>query len=158
MSLRYLFHTSLVMVAVLVLSCAVTTQTDVPSGQRMPGIGPAEKIQLPPPFATPSVRNNSKVIGWSKGRMPTAAPGFEVSLFAENLDSPRSAYVLSNVPVGSYRLRAKKDGHNWEREVQVAANQRAEVVIDIVQVESSPTERPAWCTGQWTGYTCMQFR
>jgi glucose/arabinose dehydrogenase len=96
MSLRHLFHASLALVAVLVLSCAVATQTDVPSSQHMAGIGPAEKIQLPPPFATLSVRNNSKVIGWPKGRMPTAASGFEVSLFAENLDSPRSAYVLPN--------------------------------------------------------------
>jgi len=28
--------------------------------------------------------------------MPVAAPGFEVNLFAENLDSPRQAYVLPN--------------------------------------------------------------
>jgi glucose/arabinose dehydrogenase len=28
--------------------------------------------------------------------MPTAASGFEVSLFAENLDNPRQAYVLPN--------------------------------------------------------------
>src|SRR5215475_14628117 len=28
--------------------------------------------------------------------MPVAAPGFEVSLFAENLDNPRQAYVLPN--------------------------------------------------------------
>src|SRR5206468_10197468 len=32
----------------------------------------------------------------SKGRMPKAAPGFEVSLFADNLDNPRSTYVLPN--------------------------------------------------------------
>jgi len=28
--------------------------------------------------------------------MPTAAAGFEVSLYAENLDNPREAYVLPN--------------------------------------------------------------
>ena len=53
-------------------------------------------FSLPAPFATPSVRNNSKVIGWPKGKMPTAAPGFEVSLFADKLDNPRQAYVLPN--------------------------------------------------------------
>ena len=96
MSLRYLLHISLAMVVVFVLSRAATTQTDVPSAQHMTGVGPSEKLQLPPPFATPSVRNTSKVIGWPKGRTPTAAPGFEVSLFAEDLDNPRQAYVLPN--------------------------------------------------------------
>jgi formylglycine-generating enzyme required for sulfatase activity len=45
---------------------------------------------------------------------------------------PGAAYVVSNVPVGVQRIVAKKDGHReWTRDVQVAANQRAEVVIDI---------------------------
>src|SRR5262245_2949099 len=61
-----------------------------------PGTGPADQLQMPQPFATPSARNNSKVIGWPKGKMPVAAPGFEVSLFGENLDNPRQAYVLPN--------------------------------------------------------------
>lgn len=64
-----------------------------------PGTGPADQLKLPPPFATPSVRNPSKVIGWPRGRMPKAAPGFEVNLFAENLDNPRQAYVLPNKDV-----------------------------------------------------------
>src|SRR5262249_11652133 len=103
---HHLFHASQAMVALFVLSCAATTQTDVPNSQYKVGIGPSEKVQLPPPFATPSVSNNSKVIGWPKGRMPTPAPGFEVSLFAENFDNPRLAYVLLNedilvVEVGS---------------------------------------------------------
>jgi glucose/arabinose dehydrogenase len=106
MSLHRLFNASQAMVTLFLLSCAPTTQTDVPNSQYKAGIGPSEKIQLPPPIATPSVSNTSKVIGWPKGRMPTPAPGFEVSLFAEDLDNPRMAYVLSNedilvVEVGS---------------------------------------------------------
>jgi glucose/arabinose dehydrogenase len=81
---------------VLVLSYAALNQPDLIGSQPIVDVGPAETLQLPPPFATPSVRNNSKVIGWPKGRMPTAAPGFEVSLFAENLGNPRLAYVLPN--------------------------------------------------------------
>jgi len=95
MSLRNPFRAFLV-VAVFILSCAATTQTDAPGNQYTPGTGPIEKLQLPPPFATPSARNTSKVIGWPKGRMPKPAPGFEVSLFAEELDNPRTAYVLPN--------------------------------------------------------------
>src|SRR5262245_33556793 len=99
LSFQHLFLASQAIVALLVLSSAATTQTDIPNGQYKAGIGPSEKIQLPPPFATRSVSNNSKVIGWPKGRMPTPAPGFEVSLFAEDFDNPRLAYVLPNEDV-----------------------------------------------------------
>ena len=96
MVLRHLFPMSQIMAAAFLLSCAATTQTSVANRQYEAGTGPSEKLQLPAPFDTPSARNNSKVIGWPKGKMPTAAPGFEVSLFAENLDNPRQAYVLPN--------------------------------------------------------------
>jgi hypothetical protein len=58
--------------------------------------GPAEKLVLPPPYATRSVANPSRVIGWPKGKMPTAPAGFEVNLFAEDLDNPRTIHVLPN--------------------------------------------------------------
>ncbi|OFV93825.1 MAG: L-sorbosone dehydrogenase [Acidobacteria bacterium RIFCSPLOWO2_12_FULL_54_10] len=61
--------------------------------------GPSEQISLPAPFATPSVRNASDVIGWPAGRMPTAPPGFQVNLFAEDLNNPRWIYVLPNADV-----------------------------------------------------------
>ena len=96
MVLRHLFQMSQVIAAAFLLSCAATTHTGVANRQYAPGTGPSDKLQLPAPFDTPSARNNSKVIGWPKGKMPTAAPGFEVSLFAENLDNPREAYVLPN--------------------------------------------------------------
>ncbi len=96
MSLRYSFHLCLAVAAAFLLSCGAASQSGVPSSPAMVGVGPTANLKLPAPFATPSVRNTSKVIGWPKGRMPTAAPGFEVSLFAENLDNPRSAYILPN--------------------------------------------------------------
>jgi glucose/arabinose dehydrogenase len=116
----------------LCLSYAAATQNDILNSQYKAGIGPSEKIQLPPPFATPSVSNNSKVIGWPKGRMPTPAPGFEVSLFAEDLQNPRLAYVLPNkdilvVEVSNRRQRSmngitlfrdtNKDGQPDVREI-----------------------------------------
>ena len=96
MLFRHPFKVSQVMAAAFLLSCAATTQTGVPNKQYAANTGPADQLQLPAPFDTPSARNNSKVIGWPKGKMPTAAPGFEVTLFAENLDNPRQAYVLPN--------------------------------------------------------------
>lgn len=96
MSLRF---TSLVVTISLGLSCGLVTAAEPPDARRTVETGPPDNLVLPPPFATPSVRNASKVIGWPKGRTPVAPPGFEVSLFAENLDNPRLAYVLPNSDV-----------------------------------------------------------
>jgi glucose/arabinose dehydrogenase len=82
--------------AAWLLSCAINSETPVSAPRYEPGTGPADQLKLPAPFATPSVRNTSKVIGWPKGRMPTPAPAFEVSLFGEELANPRQAYVLPN--------------------------------------------------------------
>ncbi|HMF50218.1 MAG TPA: sorbosone dehydrogenase family protein [Candidatus Saccharimonadales bacterium] len=87
---------SLAFLAVFICSSCAGTQNSTIQDRHTAGTGPAEQLQLPAPFITPSVRNTSKVIGWPKGKMPTAAPGFEVSLFAENLNNPRQAYVLPN--------------------------------------------------------------
>ena len=82
-------------IVMLIVSCAADQQKAVRVSYA-PGTGPADQLQLPPPFATPSTRNNSKVIGWPQGKMPTAAAGLEVALFADKLDNPRQAYVLPN--------------------------------------------------------------
>ncbi|HYJ16716.1 MAG TPA: sorbosone dehydrogenase family protein, partial [Candidatus Limnocylindria bacterium] len=78
-------------------SCA--TAADNPSQRYAAGTGPADQLRLPAPFDTPSARNQSKVIGWPQGRTPKAAPGFDVSLFADKLANPRLAYVLPNKDV-----------------------------------------------------------
>jgi glucose/arabinose dehydrogenase len=80
----------------LLLSACAETQTRQSETSYLPGTGPMDRLMLPQPFATPSVRNTSKVIGWPKDKTPIAAPGFEVSLFADNFDNPRQAYVLPN--------------------------------------------------------------
>lgn len=55
-----------------------------------------DSVWLPVPFATPSVRNNSKVIGWPEGKTPVAPEGFSVTKFADGLDNPRWVYVAPN--------------------------------------------------------------
>ena len=42
---------------------------------------------LPPPFATRSKRNYSKVIGWHNGKTPIAPAGFIVAKFADHLQN-----------------------------------------------------------------------
>lgn len=56
----------------------------------------SDTAQLPAPFATESVKNFSKVIGWDKGRTPVAPEGFVVTLYAEGLQNPRWTYVTPN--------------------------------------------------------------
>ena len=92
---RHITASALFVIAAWTLSCA-TAQNDSREITFAPGTGPIDKLALPAPFTTPSARNTSKVIGWPKSKMPTPAPGFEVSLFAENFDNPRQAYVLPN--------------------------------------------------------------
>ena len=58
--------------------------------------GPAEQLVLPPPYATRGVANPSRVVAWPKGKMPAAPAGFDVTLFAEDLDNPRMIHVLPN--------------------------------------------------------------
>ena len=54
------------------------------------------KDTLPPPFATKSTRNFSKVIGWSDGKTPIAPEGFVVTKFADSLNNPRWIYIADN--------------------------------------------------------------
>jgi glucose/arabinose dehydrogenase len=95
MTQRCQLYGCLAILIALALPCSAA-QSVTSNVQYAPGTGPADQLKLPPPFATPSARNTSKVIGWPPGKMPAAAPGFEVSLFADKLDNPRQAYVLPN--------------------------------------------------------------
>lgn len=67
-------------------------------------------ISLPPPFATASVRNSPKVIGWSDEKTPLAPDGFKVSMFADSLDNPRWMYVAPNGDVFVAMANTVSDG------------------------------------------------
>lgn len=55
-----------------------------------------EKETLPEPYATKSVQNFCKVVGWKEGELPIAPKGFTVSKFADGLENPRWLYVAPN--------------------------------------------------------------
>jgi len=63
------------------------------------------------PYATASVVNHPKTIGWPEGRKPKAPQGFEVVKFAGGLDYPRQALLLPNgdVLVAEARTKPKLD-------------------------------------------------
>ena len=99
-----LSHFNLIVTVVLLLSPATVCGPAVwAETSKRDGVivetGPSKNLVLPKPYASPSVRNRSKVIGWPEGMTPRALPGFEVNLYADNLDSPRRAYVLPNKDV-----------------------------------------------------------
>ncbi|MDI3321951.1 PQQ-dependent sugar dehydrogenase [Pinibacter soli] len=55
-----------------------------------------QKDTLPPPNATKSHMNFSKVKGWKDGAKPIAPEGFTVELYYDGLQNPRWLYVLPN--------------------------------------------------------------
>ena len=63
---------------------------------------------LPKPYATKSVTNRAEVTGWKNNLTPTALEGFTVSIFADNLESPRWMYVASNGDV--FVAQADREG------------------------------------------------
>ncbi len=75
---------------------------------------PAKVIGLgtqPEPYATASVVNHPRTIGWPEGRKPVAPRGYEVVRFAGGLDYPRQALLMPNgdVIVAEARTKPKLD-------------------------------------------------
>jgi len=92
-------HRILVLFVFLVISLLLFSLSTLAAEQANPRVvetGPSDKLILPPPNATRAVANPASVIPWPKEKTPTAPAGFEVSLFADDLDNPRMIYVLPN--------------------------------------------------------------
>lgn len=68
-------------------------------------VGP---LTLPPPYASESVSNESKVVGWEDGQMPKAPAGFTVSKYADGLDHPRWIYEAPNGDIFVAESNTKK--------------------------------------------------
>lgn len=92
-------HPIFVLFVFLVISLLLFSLSSLAAEQANPRVvetGPSDKLILPPPNATRAVANPASVIPWPKDKTPTAPAGFEVSLFADDLDNPRMIYVLPN--------------------------------------------------------------
>ncbi len=101
---KYLVFTTL---AISILAGCSSTKTASSSGDNG---RQTDTIALPTPFATPSVRNNSKIIGWPQGKTPVAPQGFTVTQFADSLDNPRWIYVAPNGDVFVAMANTISDG------------------------------------------------
>jgi glucose/arabinose dehydrogenase len=91
-------HWPLLWCVTLSLAGAVTAAAVAAAAPGDPGRPPEQTIgpepTLPAPFHSPSVRKESRVIGWPDGKTPAAPAGFKVTRFAGVLDNPRWPYVL----------------------------------------------------------------
>jgi len=86
-------------------------------------MGPTPALAtLPEPYATKSVRNFSKVIGWDSGHTPKAPEGFTVSRFGSDFKSPRWIYVLPNGDVLVAETKMEPKGLKKAGEALVGAN------------------------------------
>lgn len=88
----------ILVVSMFAACTAPTTTTDIKDSTALDSstLVKAEPVKLPEPYETKSVRNFSKVIGWEGNRTPVAPGGFEVTKYADNLQSVRWIYVLPN--------------------------------------------------------------
>ncbi|WP_342647131.1 sorbosone dehydrogenase family protein [Mucilaginibacter sp. CSA2-8R] len=94
MKSSYLLYASLT-AATVFGSCSQQKKPD-PSKADTTASAAGQQVSLPAPYATKSTSTFCKVIGWPKGKTPTAPAGFKVSLFAEDLNNPRNVYVAPN--------------------------------------------------------------
>jgi glucose/arabinose dehydrogenase len=94
MKIHHLLYAS-VTAATIFSSCSQQKKPD-PSQADTTASTAGQQVELPAPYATKSTSTFCKVIGWPKGKTPTAPAGFKVSLFAEDLNNPRNVYVAPN--------------------------------------------------------------
>jgi glucose/arabinose dehydrogenase len=95
---------------VLAVSCHSTKNNKTNNSKQQKAKTAVENITLPEPYATPSVRNGSKVIGWPEGKTPVAPVGFTVTKFADGLDHPRWLYVGPNGDIFVSEANTVSDG------------------------------------------------
>ncbi|WP_312487665.1 sorbosone dehydrogenase family protein [Sphingomonas sp.] len=90
----------------LLASTIVAGASHAQSTLKIVGLAPQ-----PEPYATKSVVNHPRTIGWPEGRKPVAPRGYEVVKFAGGLDYPRQALLLPNgdVLVSEARTMPKLD-------------------------------------------------
>lgn len=96
----------------LLATAALATAANAQTAKRVVGLQ-----AQPEPYATESVINHPRTIGWPEGRTPVAPRGYQVVKFAGGLDYPRQALLLPNgdMIVSEARTKPKLDA---EPEVQ----------------------------------------
>jgi glucose/arabinose dehydrogenase len=104
--------TNAIVTSLILFPALLAGTAQAQTGAKVVGLG-----AQPEPYATGSVVNHPRTIGWPDGRKPVAPRGYEVVKFAGGLDYPRQALLLPNgdVIVAEARTKPKLDA---EPEVQ----------------------------------------
>ena len=77
--------------------------------------------ELPP--VGPSTFRRPAVLDWPAGQVPTAPAGFQVEVFARDLENPRWLYVLPNGDVLVSQARTERLGGMSDEVVQALTDQ-----------------------------------
>lgn len=112
-----------------VAGCKSTRTSNTTSTDNEATHATADTVKLPPPFATPSVRNNSKVIGWPEGKTPVAPEGLSVTKFADSLDNPRWIYVAPNGDIFVAMANTISDGFTKTAGIGAPASKSSNTIL-----------------------------
>ncbi|MFD2571565.1 PQQ-dependent sugar dehydrogenase [Spirosoma soli] len=112
-------------------------------------------LTLPAPYATKSSTRFSNVIGWPKGKTPSAPAGFTVTEYAGDLVNPRWTYVAPNGDVlvaesnteqkGVKKVKAEVSGKANSQRLDESAN-RITLLRDTNK-DGKPDVREVFLTG-----------
>lgn len=113
-----------------------------------------QKVELTAPYASKSVRNYCKVIGWPEGKTPTAPAGFKVTLFAGGLDNPRNILIAPNGDVfvseanteikGLEKIGAAIVGATKSEDLDKSANN---IILIKTNTDGSPGAKSVFLSG-----------
>jgi glucose/arabinose dehydrogenase len=83
------------MLALTGVSALAATARAADSFDPLSQVGPNPVLPEPQQYLFPPM-HLARVVGWKQGEAPTVAPGLKIEAFAQNLQHPRSIYVLPN--------------------------------------------------------------
>jgi hypothetical protein len=117
---------------------------------------PSAQLAAVPPSAPPRTPSTTTEIVREHGSLAirSRVAGVELWLGDQRIGETQAGafLVVNNVGAGTHRLRAKKPGHkDWEREVLVAENHRAEVTVELEPERPSAGVEPKGIVGTWRG-------
>ena len=98
-----------------------------------------DEVDLPQPYATKSVVNNTNVTGWLDGKMPTAPAGFVVSRFADGFHSPRWIYAATNGDIFICESSTKPNSAN---QISILRDSDQDGKYDVREVFLSNQNKP----------------
>ena len=122
-----------VLVAALSVSCKSNEKKKEENADKADTVTTkTESLNLPAPYATESVSNFSKVVGWAANEAPVVPAGFTAAVYAKDFVNPRNVYVApggdvfvveSNTEVGGVKkLAADASGKSKSQRLGSSAN------------------------------------